>query len=238
MNPNGIPSPSPGLRGPSYPGSRPRAGHNPNGVASFVARPSAATPLGLREILHRIPGVARASQPRAGCRRPVGANPIHPPGPRRRHAEFLKIDFPRLPLTGNLELFRALARLGGELTALHLLESPRLAQPITRFYGSDRQLVRIGETGKTLAALKNGTGRVPINATSGFEGVPQSVWDFHIGGYQVCHKWLDDRRKSGRSLSDGDIAHYHRIVVALSETIRLMAEIDQVIEQHGGWPLI
>ncbi len=51
---------------------------------------------------------------------------FHSPGYRSRYAEFLKIDFPRLPLTGNLELFRALARLGGELTALHLLESPIL----------------------------------------------------------------------------------------------------------------
>jgi predicted helicase len=52
---------------------------------------------------------------------------FHSPGYRSRYAEFLKIDFPRLPLTGNLALFRALARLGGELTALHLLESPMVA---------------------------------------------------------------------------------------------------------------
>ena len=64
--------------------------------------------------------------------------------------------------------------------------------------------------------------------------MPEEVWDFHIGGYQVCHKWLKDRK--GRTLSDEDIAHYQKIVVALSETIRIMAEIDEVIEQHGGWP--
>jgi hypothetical protein len=70
--------------------------------------------------------------------------------------------------------------------------------------------------------------------TEGFRGVPENVWNFHIGGYQVCEKWLKDRK--GRTLTPDDIAHYHRIVVALSETIRLMAEIDQVIEKHGGWP--
>jgi len=58
-----------------------------------------------------------------------------------------------------------------------------------------------------------------------------------ICGYKVCPKWLDDRRKAGRSLSDDDITHYHRIVVALNETICLMAEIDKVIEAHGGWPI-
>ena len=64
--------------------------------------------------------------------------------------------------------------------------------------------------------------------------MPEEVWDFRIGGYQVCHKWLKDR--NGRTLSDADIDHYQRIVVALTETIRIMAEIDEVIDAHGGWP--
>ena len=70
--------------------------------------------------------------------------------------------------------------------------------------------------------------------TIGFKGVREDVWNFHIGGYQVCEKWLKDRK--GRTLSKDDIAHYQKIVVALAETIRLMKEIDEVIEQHGGWP--
>ncbi len=65
--------------------------------------------------------------------------------------------------------------------------------------------------------------------------MPEDVWNFHIGGYQVCEKWLKDRR--GRTLTDEDINHYQRVVVAVNETIRLMAEIDRVIEEHGGWPL-
>jgi hypothetical protein len=69
---------------------------------------------------------------------------------------------------------------------------------------------------------------------SGFRGVPEDAWNFHIGGYQVCEKWLKDRK--GRTLSKDDIAHYNKIVIALSETIRLMSEIDKVIEKHGGWP--
>ena len=70
--------------------------------------------------------------------------------------------------------------------------------------------------------------------TIGFRGVPEAVRNFHIGGYQVCEKWLKYRR--GRTLSKVDIVHYQKIVVALAETIRLMKEIDEVIEQHGGWP--
>ena len=152
---------------------------------------------------------------------------LHSPGYRSRYAEFLKIDFPRLPLTGNLELFRALARLGGELTALHLLESPKLAQPITAFIGGRHPEV------EKISWSRN-TVWVDKAQTTGFQGVREDVWNFHIGGYQVCEKWLKDRK--GRTLSKDDIAHYQKIVVALSETIRLMKEIDEVIEQHGGWP--
>jgi hypothetical protein len=71
--------------------------------------------------------------------------------------------------------------------------------------------------------------------TAGFRGVPEAVWNFHIGGYQVWEKWLKDRK--GRTLSAEDIEHYQRVVVALHETIRIMGEIDAVIEEHGGWPI-
>ena len=171
---------------------------------------------------------------------------FHSPGYRSRYAEFLKIDFPRLPLTGNLELFRALARLGGELTALHLLESPKLDDPITEFIGDDRQVSKATYTphnGGTVWLDGGGTRAAPTAGTSGFHPVPEAVWNFHIGGYQVCEKWLKDRQarggknpRPGRTLTEADIAHYHKIVIALTETIRLMAEIDDVIESHGGWP--
>jgi hypothetical protein len=76
------------------------------------------------------------------------------------------------------------------------------------------------------AALKGGaTGQY-------FEGVPPEVWDFHIGGYQVCEKWLKDRR--GRTLSFDDLTHYQKIIAALKETLRLMAEIDAAIPK---WPI-
>ncbi len=151
----------------------------------------------------------------------------HSPGYRIRYAEFLKIDFPRLPLTGDLDIFRALTQLGGELVALHLLESPNLDQPLTALIGTRNPEVQ-------KPAWSQDTVWVDNRQTTGFQGVPEVVWNFHIGGYQVCHKWLKDRK--GRILSDEDIAHYHKIVVALNETIRLMQEIDAVIDQHGGWP--
>lgn len=151
---------------------------------------------------------------------------LHSPTYRTRYSEFLKIDFPRIPVPGGLPLFQFLANLGGELVALHLLESPKVNDFITRFEGQGDNSIPKKPVYKD--------GAVWINASQRFEGVPEAVWNFHVGCYQVCEKWLKDRK--GRTLSDGDIAHYQRVVVALNETIRLMAEIDRVIEAHGGWP--
>jgi hypothetical protein len=159
---------------------------------------------------------------------------FHSPGYRSRYAEFLKIDFPRVPLTGNLALFRELSRLGGDLVALYLLESPKLDKPITEFIGKTREVTKVGYTDQTVWINAGGTKAKTTPGTSGFRPVPEAVWNFHIGGYQVCQKWLKDRK--GRTLTAEDIAHYHKIVVALSETLRLMAEIDETIDSHGGWP--
>ena len=76
--------------------------------------------------------------------------------------------------------------------------------------------------------------RVFVAKIDSFNGVSLPVWEFRIGGYQVCHKWLKDRRY--RALSKDDIDHYQKIVFAISETIRIMKEIDEVIDRHGGWP--
>jgi predicted helicase len=159
---------------------------------------------------------------------------------RQRYAEFLKIDFPRLPLTTSLGLFHALIKLGSRLVALHLMEFsleneanksdwPRYPQ-LAQFVGNNRVI-------ESFPSAKNAwrESRVTINGSSGFTGIPEEVWNFYIGSYQVCHKWLKDRK--GRTLSDADIHHYCKIVTALHQTIRLMAEIDEVIEEHGGWPV-
>ena len=146
---------------------------------------------------------------------------------RKRYAEFLKIDFPRLPLTSDRDLFFRLAASGGELVTLHLMESPKLNDPITEFPVKGTQVVE-------KVRYNDEDGQVWINPTQYFGGVPQAVWDFHIGGYQVCEKWLKDRK--GRKLTYEDTRHYQQIIVALHETIRLMTEIDTVIGQHGDWP--
>lgn len=147
---------------------------------------------------------------------------------RVRYAEFLKRDFPRIPFTTNQTLFKALLRLGRKLTQVHLMQAEINLQCVFPINGSNK-IER-----HTYSAQQQ---RVWINKTQYFEVISQDVWDFHIGGFQICEKWLKDRKKADRSLSDEDILHYRKIVATLQETIVLMAEIDETIESHGGWPL-
>jgi predicted helicase len=153
---------------------------------------------------------------------------FHAPAYRRRYAEFLKVDFPRLPLTGNQALFAPLVEKGAQLAALHLMDSQALDRLITSFPVS-------GSNAVERVRYDDSARRVYINQDQYFEGVPPEAWSFQVGGYQVLHKWLKDRQ--GRTLAFADLHHYQKVVVALAETIRLMADIDAVIEARGGWPI-
>jgi len=150
---------------------------------------------------------------------------FHSPTYRTRYTVFLKTDFPRLPLTSDKELFKALAGKGAELGSLHIMESPALNNLITGY-------TIIGSNTVDKVHYDGNNQRVYINKTQYFEGVPPEVWEFHVGGYQVCQKWLKDRKN--RSLTYDELTHYQKIIVALKETIRLMTEIDGLIP---GWPI-
>ncbi len=156
---------------------------------------------------------------------------FHSPIYRVRYADFLKIDFPRLPLTSNADLFRELCKLGERLVGLHLMEKFGKAMPKYPVKGNDM----VEKIEYLEPRDKPEQGRVYINEEQYFEGVPPKVWNFHVGGYQVCHKWLKDRK--GRTLTFEDIQHYQRVVAALGETLELMEQIDVAIEEHGGWPI-
>ena len=152
---------------------------------------------------------------------------FHSPTYRSRYAEFLKIDFPRVPLTRNVDLFRQLGELGEQLVNLHLMKSPTLDEITSQFINNGGGcIVDAGHP-------KYENGKVVINKQKdGFMDVPEAVWNFHVGGYQVCQKWLKDRK--GRTLSQDDIGHYQKIVVALGQSIDLMAKIDAAIP---NWPI-
>jgi len=165
---------------------------------------------------------------------------------REKYQGFLKIDFPRVPFTKNYSLFQKLAALGEKLVTLHLLQSPELDKPIAKFWGKGSNLVGMRkfideeqaaefvdikiaaywpEAGEKLKFKSRGI--VKINDDGQFFGpIPEEVWNYPIGGYQVLDKWLKDRK--GRYLSADDIKHYCRIATALAKTIETQKEIDRL----------
>lgn len=206
----------------------------------------------LQSALNLAPADYRPEQPTA----PLHAEKIfhyiyavlHSPAYRQRYAAFLRTDFPRIPIPGSRKVFDALAKLGAELVAWHLLEHQdainivaggAISAGATAWFGADFSLVKVAEKARELAEVKgtvDKVGKVFINATSGFANVHQSIWQHTIGGYQVLHKWLDDRRKAGRSLSQDDITHWLRVYAALQATQKLMLRVDEAVEANGGWP--
>ncbi len=162
---------------------------------------------------------------------------LHSQSYRKKYCEFLKRDFPRVPATCDKELYKQLSECGNRLISCHLLEYSQLGTSICSYpISGENNITKVGETGKKLREIKNGKGKLFINNTQYFDGVPEEVWNFHVGGYQVCHKWLADRKKAKRKLSTEDIEHYHKIVIAINETIKIMKQLDEVIDAHGGWP--
>jgi predicted helicase len=142
---------------------------------------------------------------------------LHSPTYREKYKEFLKIDFPRVPYPKDAATFWQLVALGGELRQVHLMESAKVEQYITQYPVDGDNVVN---------KLKYKNNNVFINDTQYFANVPPVAWEFYIGGYQPAQKWLKDRK--GRELSCEDIFHYQKIIAALSETNRLMAEIDKI----------
>ncbi len=164
---------------------------------------------------------------------------FHSPGYRARYAEFLRMDFPRLPLTADVPLFRKLAAHGADIAALHLLRKDGPDAPGFPVPGpctvDDIRYIAPGEELPVKAEGKARDGRVYINPHQYFDGVSPEAWAFPIGGYLPAQKWLKDRK--GRALSYEEQSHYPHLIAALAETGRLMAAIDRDIEAAGGWPM-
>ena len=142
---------------------------------------------------------------------------LHSPTYRENYKEFLKIEFPRVPAPLDRVEFMQLVKLGGELRQIHLLESHTVEKYITQYPEDGDNIV-------TKPIYKNGN--VYISDDQYFANVPEVAWNFYIGGYQPAQKWLKDRK--GRELNYDDILHYQKMVVALTETDRIMKEIDKI----------
>ena len=141
---------------------------------------------------------------------------LHSPSYRERYKEFLKIDFPRIPYPTDIDKFETLVAKGNELRKLHLMENLPSATGVSFPQKGTPQV----------DCYQWQDNRVYINSKQYFEGVPESAWNFYIGGYQPAQKWLKDRK--GRILSFEDVLHYQRIIYVLQQTERVMQEIDKL----------
>jgi predicted helicase len=150
---------------------------------------------------------------------------FHSPQYRQRYAEFLKIDFPRVPLTSNQELFWELVKKGDRLVHLHLMKAT--GKEISSYPVAGSNLVE-------QVKYDENKQQISINSDQYFAGIPPQIWNFYIGGYQVCQKWLKDRK--GRHLSYDDLEHYQQIISILGESIAIMETIDIIINKYGGFP--
>ena len=147
---------------------------------------------------------------------------LHAPTYREKYAEFLRSDFPRIPFTADRELFTQLAAFGKRLADLHLLTSSELDPPACHFEGD----------GDTIVAKTKAQGfrydpdecRMYVNKTQYFGPISPDVYEYRIGGYQVCDKWLKDRKD--RHLELDDIRNYCRMVTAIGITLEIQQELD------------
>jgi len=141
---------------------------------------------------------------------------LYSPTYRKKYEEFLRYDFPRIPFVDDYEKFKKLSELGKELVELHLMKKRLPIKAKFDIQGSN-----------VVEKVKYKDGKVWINKEQYFEGVPEDVWNFYIGGYQVLDKWLKSRK--GRKLKGKEIEQFLQIVEIIRETIRLMEEIDNLI---------
>lgn len=153
---------------------------------------------------------------------------LHCPTYRERYKEFLKIDFPRVPYPKDQSTFCELVALGKQIRELHLLESEQTENYITSYpAGGDNKVTRkMSKASLGYEATNKTHGKVWINDNQYFDNVPLVAWEFYIGGYQPAQKWLKDRFE--QVLNFEDILHYQKIIVALTETDRIMKEIDKI----------
>ncbi len=153
---------------------------------------------------------------------------LHAPTYRSRYAEFLKRDFPRIPLPPDDAAFRACAHTGEKLVALHLLEAPSLNDPGIGYpIAGDHQVKKMRAVDRYNAQ----TQRIMLNDSQYFENVTPETWEFRVGGYQPAYKWLDDR--NGRLLTDADITHYRKALAAMRDTVGLLPEADAAFGRLG-----
>ena len=135
---------------------------------------------------------------------------------RQKYQEFLKIDFPKIPFTKNIELFKSISSIGENLSNLHLLKTPELNNPTSKFIGQGDNVVK---------EIKYTDERLYINSEQYFTPVASNIYNYYIGGYKVLNKWLKDRKS--RTLSLEEVRRFCQVITSLKLTIEIQERIDK-----------
>jgi len=155
---------------------------------------------------------------------------------RQRYNQFLKQDFPKIPVTSDFQLFKRLATCGLRLVQLHTMRATDLSIDSVSYPVPGDHLVARRYPWFTDSDPASGKPlpepRVYLNEKQYFQNVPGPAWEFEIGSYQPCEKWLKDRKN--RKLSFDELNTYRALVVSVQETMQLMDKIDDIIPK---WPL-
>ncbi len=153
---------------------------------------------------------------------------------RTRYDKQLRSDYPHIPITKSKVLYEKLETKGKELTNIHMLKKIDSLSSVS-YENTSGASPRISSV-----LFKDNMIWIDKDKNISFSGISSKLWNYEIGGYPVCKKWLKDRGpkkgRPGRTLTDEDIEHYKKIIVAIQKTILIVGEIDEVIEEHGGWP--
>ena len=142
---------------------------------------------------------------------------LHSPDYRKRYADFLRTDFPRIPFPEKNAEFKRLAVIGGELIAAHLLRDNCAGK-----YGE----LRGDGTSHKVEKVRydENAGRLYFNKAEYFAPLPPEVFNFQIGAYKPLDRFLKSRK--GRVLSPHEINTMEKAANAIAFTIKKMGEID------------
>ena len=146
---------------------------------------------------------------------------------RERFAPQLRIDYPRVLAPASEPLYEQLSRIGERLIEVHKLRL--MPQTVTTKWINLRN-------DSIISGVKwsDETIWIDSSGTIGLQGVPKDVWEYCIGGYQVCEKWMKNRK--GRPLTQEDLVYYQNVVAAIAETLRLAGDVEEAIKRSGGFP--
>lgn len=137
---------------------------------------------------------------------------------RNKYADFLKIDFPRIPYPKTLDEFVLLSQIGADLRKVHLMEYELPTEQIC-FSGNDAE---------TIENVKYENNRIYINKSSYFSEITPEMWNLSIGGYNPLQKWLKDRKKT--IMHQERVEHYKYMILAMKKTLELVKRIDDIYE--------